>query len=313
MEINLVSGKKVSIRNLGFILPHEHLRVRSEGITNYWPGVYDEQKEKEIISKKIKECMKFGVNTIFDMTVFGLGRDINLMEEISNKTGINIVASTGLYTFTELPRLLKSRSNNFLANLFIKDIEEGIGNAKTKASLLKCATDQPGVTQDVEKVIRAVAIAHVKTGAPIITHSFPGNQSGLAQIKILKDEGVNMNQVVIGHSGDTEDIGYLRALLKEGVFIGLDRFGILKYPTTEARINIALRLINEGFSDRILISHDASLINDKYNEDETPHFVEPRSLSFIPNVVIPELLRRGVKKELVDQITKENPITLFNP
>ena len=313
MIINLVGGQKASIRNLGFILPHEHLRVRSEGITNYWPMMYNEQDEIEIICKKIKECRKFGVNTIFDLTVFGLGRNINLMEEISNKTGINIVASTGLYTFTELPRVLKSRSNNFLANLFIQEIEEGIVNTNTRASILKCATDQPGVTQDVEKVIRAVAIANINTGAPIFTHSFPGNQSGLAQIKILKDEGVDMNQVVIGHSGDTEDIGYLRALLKEGVFIGLDRFGIWKYPTTEARINIVLRLIKEGFSDKILISHDASLINDKYNEDEMPHFVKPRSLSFIPSVVIPELLRRGVKQEVVDQITKENPIMPFNP
>ena len=92
MIINLVGGQKASIRNLGFILPHEHLRVRSEGITNYWPMMYNEQDEIEIINRKIKECRKFGVNTIFDLTVFGLGRNINLMEEISNKTGINIVA-----------------------------------------------------------------------------------------------------------------------------------------------------------------------------------------------------------------------------
>ena len=59
--------------------------------------------------------------------------------------------------------------------MFIADITEGIAGTGVKAAFLKCAIEEPGLTPAWSGCMRAVAQAHVATGAPITVHTHPGS------------------------------------------------------------------------------------------------------------------------------------------
>ena len=113
-----------------------------------------------------------------------------------------------------------------MTDMFVRDIEQGIADTGIKAGILKCATDEPGITPGVERVLRAVAQAHKRTGVPISTHTHAGLRRGLEQQRIFEEEGVDLSRVIIGHSGDSTDVGYLEELIAAGSYLGMDRFGI---------------------------------------------------------------------------------------
>lgn len=106
--------------------------------------------------------------------------------------------------------------DDFLVSLFAHDIEEGIEGTTIRTGILKCATDEPGVTPDVERVLRAVARAHLRTGVPISTHTHAPSRRGLDQQLIFRQEGVDLSRVVIGHCNESTDLGYLERLIDAG-------------------------------------------------------------------------------------------------
>src|SRR2546429_9976938 len=110
--------------------------------------------------------------------------------------------------------------------MFVRNSERGIGDTAGRAGMLKCATDEPGMTPGVERVLRSVAQAHRQTGVPISTHTHAHSRRGLDQQDIFRQEGVDLTRVVIGHSGDTTDTDYLDEIIANGPYIGMDRFGI---------------------------------------------------------------------------------------
>ena len=140
--------------------------------------------------------------------------------------------ATGLYTYNDIPFRFHYEGPGgmlggpeIMTEMFVRDIEQGIADTGVKAGILKCATDEPGITPGVERVLRAVAQAHKRTGVPISTHTHAGLRRGLEQQRIFEEEGVDLSRVVIGHSGDSTDVGYLEELIAAGSYLGMDRFG----------------------------------------------------------------------------------------
>jgi phosphotriesterase-related protein len=129
---------------------------------------------------------------------------------------------------------------------------------------LTCATDEAGVTPGVGKTLRAVARAHLRTGAPISTHTHSGTRRGLDQLKIFVEEGVDPTRVVIGHSGDSTDLDYLLAVADSGAYLGMDRFGIDALLWFDDRVATVARLCSLGRADQIVLSHDASCYIDYF-------------------------------------------------
>jgi phosphotriesterase-related protein len=195
--------------------------------------------------------------------------------------------------------------------MFVKDIEEGIADTGVKAAILKCATDEPGVTPGVERVLRAVAGAHRRTGVPISTHTHAHTRRGLEQQRIFSEEGVDLSRVVIGHSGDTTDIGYLEELLGAGSYIGMDRFGIDVLLPFEDRVNTVARLCERGHAGRLVLSHDAACFNDWLPEAALPVLTPNWNFLHIHNDVIPALKQRGVTDEQVRTMLVDNPRKIF--
>ena len=301
----------IDTAELGFTLMHEHVFVLSQGVPETFPSVWDEAEQIAAAREKLNELAEGDVGTIVDLTVLGLGRDIARLLEVAGDTPLNIIVATGLYTYNELPQHFQNRAEDAMIELFVRDITEGIQRTDVKAAILKCATDEPGVTPGVEKVLRAVARAHRRTGAPISTHTHPATRRGLEQQRIFEEEGVDLSRVVIGHSGDSEEIGYLEELLKRGSFIGMDRFGVDVYLTTEKRVATIARLCELGYADQMVLSHDASCYMDWYPAELLATSVPNWHFRHISDDVLPALRDAGVSEEQIQQMTVGNPRRIF--
>ena len=204
---------------------HEHVFIMTTEIAENYPDAWgDEEKRVADAIARLGELKARGVDTIVDLTVIGLGRYIPRIARVAAATELNIVVATGLYTYNDLPFRFHYEGPGgmlggpeIMTDMFVRDIEQGIADTGVKAGILKCATDEPGITPGVERVLRAVAQAHKRTGVPISTHTHAGLRRGLEQQRIFEEEGVDLTRVVIGHSGDSTDIGYLEELISAGL------------------------------------------------------------------------------------------------
>ena len=189
------------------------------------------------------------------------------MRGVSEQTGLQVVPCTGIYTYDHLPPFFVTRDPDPIADLFVADIEQGIQGTEIKAAFIKCAADEPGVTENVEKVHRAAARASVRTGAPIMAHSRPASETAPRQIEIFEEEGVDLAKVQIAHTGDTDDLDYIERLLEKGVYIGLDRYGLEMYLPYEQRNATTLALLERGYADRMFLSADSCATIDWFAQE----------------------------------------------
>jgi phosphotriesterase-related protein len=298
---------------LGTVLVHEHVRFRDEAVADQWPGRYDADAELAAALEAVRAAAGHGVQTIVDPTAMFGGRDVRFMQRVAQETGVQIVACTGIYTYDHLPHYFESRSADQIAEHFVTDIEQGIQGTDAKAAFLKCAADEPGLTENVEKVHRAVARASVQTGAPIMAHSRPASDTGPAQVAIFEEEGVDLARVQVAHTGDTDDLAYIDRLLEKGVFVGLDRYGLEMYLPMERRNATFAELLRRGHADRIMLSQDFCASIDWFPPETVEALlgqglVRDWSMTLIFEQVIPALREQGaLGEDQVETILVQNP------
>ena len=317
-EVDTVGGP-VAAADLGVTLMHEHVFVLSpEIIANYPEGWGDEQAREDAAVEKLNALKAIGVDTIVDPTVIGLGRYIPRIQRIAERTALRIIVATGLYTYNDVPLYFHFTGPGTaisgpeaMVEMFVRDITEGIAGTGVRAAILKCATDEPGVTAGVERVLRAVAQAHRATGVPITTHTHAHSRRGLDQQRIFTQEGVDLNRVVIGHSGDSTDVDYLEELIAAGSYLGMDRFGLDNILGFEDRVNIVARMCERGHADRMVLAHDASCYIDWLPEAALPVVLPNWHYLHIHNDVLPALRKRGVTEEQITTMLVDNPRAIF--
>jgi phosphotriesterase-related protein len=309
----------VASESLGRTLMHEHVFVLSPEIMVNHPEPWgDEEARIADAVERMNELKAEGIDTIVDLTVIGLGRYIPRLQRIAEQTDLNIVVATGLYTYNDIPHYFHFRGPGTLldgpeimVDMFVGDITNGIADTGVKAAILKCATDEPGVTEGVERVLRAVAQAHRATGVPISTHTHAPTRRGLDQQRIFAEEGVDLSRVVIGHSGDTTDLDYLEELMANGSYIGMDRFGIDVLLPFEERVDTIARLCERGRADRMVLSHDAACFIDWLDPDVVAEMMPRWHYLHISRDVLPALRERGVTDEQIEQMLVDNPRRIF--
>src|SRR5215471_5039881 len=317
-QVQTVRGA-IDTATLGTTLMHEHVFVLDTEILQNYPEEWgDEDKRIADAITRLNELKAKGVDTIVDLTVIGLGRYIPRIRQIAQQTRINIIVATGIYTYQNAPLYYHFRGPGtalggpeLIVDMFLRDIREGIADTGVKAGILKCATDEPGVTKDVERILRATAQAHRKTGVPISTHTHAGKKVGLDQQRIFREEGVDLSRVVIGHSGDTTDLKYLEELVANGSYIGMDRFGIDTILSFEDRVKTVAEMCKRGHADKMVLSHDAACYNHWLPERPLPVMLPRWHYLHIHNDVIPALKQKGVTQEQLDTMLAENPRKIF--
>ena len=311
-QVNTVRGP-VDGSHLGRTLMHEHIFVLSPEIEKT-ADEWDETAEQARAVTKLRELKEHGIETLVDLTVVGLGRYIPRVASVAEQVPeVNVVVATGVYTYNEVPMYFHFRGPGTIlggpepmVDVFVREIGEGIGETGVKAGILKCASDRPGITAGVERVLRAVAQAHRATGVPITTHTpTPPEPWGLEQQRIFKEEGVDLTRVVIGHSGGTVNTDYHLSLIDNGSYLGFDHFGIPGI-TLEERVDAVARLCARGYAERIVLSHDAMCFVDWF-----PRTVMDASGSwrwtYISDEVLPVMRARGITDTDIATMLVDNP------
>ncbi|MGW4402378.1 phosphotriesterase family protein [Nonomuraea sp. NPDC004702] len=315
----------IDVERLGQTLMHEHVFVvAAEHVDNYGQGAWwDEEFRVADAIAKLGAVAAKGVRTIVDPTVWGLGRHIPRIQRVAAEVPeLNIVVATGLYAFEELPHQYEHRGPGLFLDMpdpmiddFVRDLTEGIADTGVKAALLKCVVEHKGLTPGVERICRAVARAHVLTGAPITVHTNAFTQSGLLALDLFAKEGVNLEKVVVGHAGDSNDLDYLMRLADTGATLGMDRFGLDVYNPTEQRVATIAALCRRGYADRMVLSHDTACFMDYFGGawDEARNTLAPNwRYDHIHDDVLAALLGSGVTDDQIEQMLVFNPRRYFS-
>ena len=309
----------VDAAEIGRTYVHEHIFVLTPDVQQNYPDEWgDEEQRIADAVAKLTALSESGVRTIIDPTVVGLGRYIPRIQRVAEQVpDLNIIVATGCYTYKDVPLFFHHRGPALnaalgvempdpMVDMFVGDLTEGIAGTGVRAGLLKCAIDEPGMTPGVERIMRAVARAHLITGAPITVHTHPGTRQGLAVQRLMAEEGVDPSRIVLGHSGDSEDADHLSALAEAGVWLGMDRFGINLATTFEARADIVVEMCRRGFAGQMMLAHDAACYID---------WIDPDVLAFLPDWnylhiehdVLPYLRQHGVSDEQITTMLVDNP------
>jgi phosphotriesterase-related protein len=290
---------------LGFTLSHEHVLVGSAGVLQAYPFLFDMERTRSQMVRELSEAKAGGVDTIIDLTTLDLGRDVEFVADVSRRSGLQVVVATGLWL--DIPRFFWGRGPDFLAEVFRREIEEGIGETGIRAGVIKVANDVGGVTEQGELVLRAAARACRATGVPISTHQWAQEQVGRRQVEIFQEEGVDLARVCIGHSADTTDVEYLVQLLEKGLYLSLDRYpGGEGRPGWRARNATLKALVDRGFAGRLMLGHDHApgpvLAR---GESEPPS--SPTRYLFLSHTAIPGLLDLGVSEDTIHAMMVDVP------
>ena len=300
--------------SLGFTLSHEHVMLSSAGIRHVYPEFIDRDAIVRDAVAHFTECKAEGVDSLVDVTTLDLGRDVELVAEVSERSGVNIICCTG--TWRDIPRAFWEADPDDIAALYVREITEGIEGTGIKAGVIKVANDAEGVTAEGEIILRAAARASRATGVPISAHSWAPGRVGELQIEVLTDEGVDLAGVYIGHSNDTTDMDYLTGIARAGAWIGMDRTPgapIRDAPSAEERTLTLKALIDAGLSDRVMVGHDWSIYMGTNGEDTRRRFDEhnPDRFLYITRRQIPRLLELGATPDDIHRITVDNPRRFF--
>jgi phosphotriesterase-related protein len=310
VSVETVRGP-VELEQLGPTLMHEHVFVADpEAIQNYghlWGASYwDEDVRVADAIAKLRRLRDGGIETIVDPSVPGLGRFIPRLQRINADVDLNIVVATGVYAFLELPMFLANRSDDWLVELFVREIRDGIDDTGVKAAFLKCAVERHGLAGDTPRILAVIAAAAVETGAPVMVHTNAPAKTGLPALETLTNAGVDPRRIVIAHAGDSNDLDYLRAIADTGASLGCDRFNIEHFNPDANRVETLAALVAEGYTDRVHLGHDAACFYDFMVEN--PLFAgEKPDYLHISKKIVPALLGAGVTSQQIDEMLIANP------
>jgi phosphotriesterase-related protein len=315
--INTVLGSADSDA-LGKTLIHEHLLVGFPGwFLDARQPAYNRRDAMVRVIAAFDEIKAFGVETIVDPCPSDLGRDVEFAAEVSQKTGINIVCAAGLYYENAgIPFMIRNLEVQEITDIFVKEIEDGVGSTGIRPGLLKIATGKGVVSEYERKVLTAAARAAKATGVPVLSHTEKCT-CGHDQIDIVTGEGVDPAHFLVGHSDGTDDLEYQESLAKRGVYVGFDRFGLEGDATDEIRMRNLKALVDRGYREQLMMSHDyvncflggvpglpvGTSLNDVMPNWRMNHIFER---------IIPVLKDRGMTDEDFDVILRDNPGRFFS-
>lgn len=315
MKIHGVNGL-IDTASLGPALVHEHVTCADWSMRmNFGNRFFEPGKMTEIASvmfaKMKREC---GITTVVDGTPVNLGRDVKLIRDVATRSGVNFIVSSGFY-YQEEPWLM-FRQEDEIVDLLTHECLNGIDDTGILPGIMKSAVGDLGITPLIRKLLTAVARVAAKTGLPVFCHHTVSSKNGGTILDIFERQGVPLNHVILGHSGDTDDLAYLEGMLKRGCYLGMDRFGYCDRTLSLQRRAAAIAVLcQKGYGHRLLLSHDLLAYGafagswDDFKgskpEEKYPDF------TFIHKSVLPALLSAGITQTEFGKMMEENPRKFF--
>ncbi len=336
---------------LGFTHSHEHIYLDLDSLTHAPKDpeklkIYNAPFNMEIISdvknqlsinkdnidfvevdtviKELREFKSRGGGTVACLDLPGIGRNIEIIKEVSIQSQLNIIVATGWYIQESHPEYVKHKSVDELAEIMITELKDGIEGTNIKAGVIgECACSEPVPWHPEEKkVLTAACKAQVATDSAFTIHpSLVGKELGhppsIAEtyVDLLDKEGVDKNKFYLSHSDQTcFDRDYHVRLLDRGITLDFDTIGLEYYlddvvpgyrvPTDPEREAAIENLCTMGYDKQLMLSQDvfSKLQLKKYGGYGYSHIIK---------TIIPRLLYRGVSKKQIRNMTIENPKRIF--
>ncbi len=305
-QIHTIQGP-VEIETLGLILPHEHLFTDLRGPTS--PGYAQAEPEAvvQVVKPHLEAASAAGVTVLVECSTVGVGRNLQVLKRLAEVTTIQIVAPTGVYREAYIPEWLRPVGEQELAELWTKELTEGIEGTSIRAGFIKLAMSDDGPTPLEIRNLRAAAQASQNTGAVIGSHTI-GGRIARQEMDVLEEAGLDLGRFIWIHAQTEPDVEILKEAARRGAYVELDTVGA-PFQSQPELIAAALALIEAGFIDRLLLSHDAGWYNparpDGYPEEGY------RGYTALTREFIPALLKNGLSEERIKQVTVDNPAQAF--
>ena len=293
--IQTVTGA-VSKEDFGAVLMHEHISCSSLSFHNAFGKAWlDKEQLKNLAVETLKQAkQKLDLGLMVDATPIDLGRDILLLKEVSELSGVKIVASTGFYYLQSIEAF--NNSPQELAKWFIDECKNGVGDDHIKPGILKCATGNSGITEDNFNKLVTMAIVQKETGLPLYVHCEHNEGIAFKQLDVLLKNGAAAEKIIIGHAAIRLGAEYLESILKMGCFICMDQCHCYSHgPTLVAET--LLQLCQKGYTDKILLSNDYCIHSDFCNEKKNGLHLTPAQhtdgLGYVLELVYKEYIALG--------------------
>lgn len=291
----------MSLDTTGYTFAHEHLHIDLSGVKGNIDCRLDQY---HLICQEMKALRAMGVHNIIEMTNRYMGRNPQFMLELMRDTGMNVVACTGYYQDAFFPEHVATRTIDQLAQEMIDEIVLGIDGTELKAGVIAEIGSSEGVITPLEeKVFIAAARAHNETGRPVSTHtSF--STMGLEQLALLKDQGVALSHVVVGHCDLKDNLDNILRMIDLGAYVQFDTIGKNSYYPDEKRIDMLGALRTRGLLNRVMLSMDITRRSHlKANGGN--------GYEFLLTTFIPQLRQSGFSQADVDMMLRDNPSQFF--
>lgn len=318
----------------GVTLTHEHVRYQYQGCEFDHNNVWDfEQVASEIGHAARAMSKDYGVRTMVDLTPPDIGRHPDLIAEVSRRSGMHIIATTGFYAEgMGIGFYWRRKSIDYIAEVMVRDLTEGMvyNNQLTpyKAGIIKVASGgmaetPPGanglrIGPYEERVMRAAARAQKKTGAPIGTHTQPADYKstnpGLEMLDILEQEGCDPGKVMMGHAFIKPHLEQLKAMCKRGMILQIDHIGIpWMSPSAdvldEQIATLCCQLADAGYLDNLVFSYDRFFSHGRgpITQEEPDQDNTRVPVGYLFEKFAPRLEKKGFGKKELHKVLVDNP------
>lgn len=309
----------IAPEKLGVTATHEHLycdqRLCRSDVD--FPGTYAKMVllDKDLVVSELADFYAAGGRAIAEMTSSGWGRDVAALKEISERSGIHVIAISGFYVEDCLPDFVDQAGIEELVDIIVGEVTEGADGTGIRTGLLKSGVGRPVIEGREAKCARAVARAQLRTGLAITTHTsassrfeVPGGNLGMQHLDLLEEEGVDPSRVIIGHTDEKVDIRNLMAMARRGAYLQFDVIGKLHWMLDETRVEVLCQLVEKGYEKHLLLS------SDRCREMELKAQGGP-GYDHVLRDFVPRLREAGFDDALLSCILAENParVLAFDP
>jgi phosphotriesterase-related protein len=287
-------------------LCHEHILVDFIGAEDVNPPRWDRDAVIEKVLPYLEEAKIAGCNTFIDCTPNYLGRDVVLLKQLSDKTGIHIVTNTGYYGGSDhkfLPAHTFTETAEQLSRRWINEWNNGIDGTPIKPGFMKISVNPSHLSDISLKLITAAALAHNKTGLTIASHTGPAVPA-FEQIEILKSNKIHPAAFIWVHAQAEQDRSNFVKAAQAGAWVSLDG---LNNENTDEYVDILSYLKGERCLDKVLLSHDAG-----WYDPGKPDGGELRSYTVLFKKLIPALEENGFSDEDIIQLIQKNAGNAFS-
>ncbi len=304
--IRTVTGD-IAPEQLGVTYAHEHLIAT--------PPQWMAEKDPDLVildrDKAIQETNWFreaGGVSMYEASAWDYGRDAAALKAIAEATGVQIIATAGFNKGLWFRDRAGDWSTEQYEELMVREVTEGIGDTGVRGGVIKFGTGYNSISEAEERVARAAARAHRRTGAPLHSHTEAGTMA-LEQVEIMREEGVDVRRLAIAHLTRNVDPWYHRQVAATGVFLSFDQLSKVKYGPESDRVDATIALIEAGHLEQLLLGGDLARKSDLYAYERGP------GLRFVLETWVPrlrsELGERGYTSARVDEIVET--LLVHNP